>query len=277
MNSIKFKILPAPGILRSEVECIRVIEHRGKEEIAIKVFPNGLPGIVFQHHNGRSALENIITPSHISHVPTSFLYGPGTEASIMNYKKGSYASIQVVFQPYSLKTLLGINAAVLTNGFAELNEFSAEDLNLQLMEASSNEKRVVLIMDFLLAKLKQSKSRDPLVEESLHLIHQNITFIEVRHLLKRLAISERQFERRFSQTVGIAPQAYIRVKRFNEAIRLMKTRHYAKLTDIAYALNFHDQSHFIRDVKALSGLTPRTLSQKAENFQDQSGLSYIQR
>src|SRR6266536_192730 len=80
---------------------------------------------------------------------------------------------------------------------------------------------------------------------------------------------------RFSQTVGLAPQTYIRVKRFNEAIRLMKMRQYTRLTDIAYALNFHDQSHFIRDIKAFSGLTPKTISQKVENFQDQSGLSYI--
>jgi len=277
MSSIKFNILPAPETLRSEVQCIRVIEHRGEKEIAIKVFPNGLPGLVFQHDNGYSALENIITPSHVSRVPTSFVYGPGTEASIMNYRKGSYASIQVIFQPYALKTLLGLNAAVLTNGYAELNEFSADDLNLQLMEARNNEKRVTLLMDFLWAKFNQAQSRDKLVEESLHLIHQNIAFIDVRHLLKHLAISERQFERRFSQTVGIAPQAYIRVKRFNEAIRLMKTRQYAKLTDIAHALHFHDQSHFIRDVKALSGLTPRDISQKVENFQDHSGLSYIQR
>jgi AraC-like DNA-binding protein len=193
----------------------------------------------------------------------------------MNFKKGSYASIQVVFKPQALNTLLGLNASALTNGFAELNEFSTEDLNLRLMEAGTERKRVTLLTDFLFAKLKQSNSRDPLVEESLHLIHQNITFIDVKQLLKRLAISERQFERRFSQTVGIAPQAYIRVKRFNEAIRLMKTRQYTKLTDIAYALNFHDQSHFIRDAKAFSGLTPKSISQKVENFQDQSGLSYI--
>ena len=275
MNSIKFDILPAPGILRSEVECIRVIAHRREEGVAIKVFPNGLPGIVFQHEDGHSALESIITPSHTSQVPTSFLYGPGIEPSIMNFKKGSYASIQVVFKPHALNTLLGLNASVLTNRFAELNEFSTEDLNLQLMEAGTERKRVTLLTDFLCAKLKQSNSRDPLVEESLHLIHQNITFIDVKHLLKRLAISERQFERRFSQTVGIAPQAYIRVKRFNEALRLMKTRQYTKLTDIAYALNFHDQSHFIRDAKAFSGLTPKSISQKAENFQDQSGFSCI--
>jgi AraC-like DNA-binding protein len=275
MSSINFNILPAPRILRSEVECIRVIEHRGEEDVAIKVMPNALPGIVFQHDNGNSVLANIVTPSHTAHTPTSFLYGPGTEASIMNYKKGSYASIQVIFKPHTLHTLLGLNASALTNGFAELNEFSDEDLDLRLMEASSNRKRVALLTDFLLAKFKQAQSRDGLIEESLRFIHQNIAYINVKQLLRHLAISERQFERRFSQTVGIAPQAYIRVKRFNEAIRLMKTRQYAKLTDIAYALHFHDQSHFIRDTKALSGLTPKSISQKVENFQDQSGLSYI--
>src|ERR1051325_4687819 len=156
MNSIKFEILPAPGILRSEVECIRVIAHRREEGVAIKVFPNGLPGIVFQHDNGHSALENIMTPSHTSRVPTSFLYGPGTEPSIMNFKKGFYASIQVVFKPHALNSLLGLNASALSNGFAELNEFSTEDLNLQLIEAGTQRKQVALLMDFLFANLKKS-------------------------------------------------------------------------------------------------------------------------
>ena len=180
MSSLKFNVFPAPKVLQNHVQCIRVIKYVGKQAVAIKVLPNGLPGIVFQHDNGRSALENIVTPSHIARPPTSFLYGPGTEAGIMHYKKGSYASIQVIFKPYALKTLLGLNASVLTNGFAELNEFSTEDLNLQLMEASNEQKRIVLLTNFLLAKLKQLSSTDDLVEESLRLIHRNIAYIDVK-------------------------------------------------------------------------------------------------
>jgi len=62
--------------------------------------------------------------------------------------------------------------------------------------------------------------------------------------------------------MGISPQLYIRVKRFNKAVRLIKTRQFDRLTDVAYAFNFYDQSHFIRDVKAFSGITPKSLSQK---------------
>jgi AraC-like DNA-binding protein len=277
MRTVKFKIIPAPEKLAGEVECFRIAEYTGKEELSIKTFPNGLPGIVFQHDNGRSVMENIITQSgSASSIPTSFLYGPGTESSVMNYKKGSYTTTQVILKPHALKTLLGMNASALTNGFAELNEFSTEDLDIQLMEAKHEQGRIKLLTGFLLSKLKQARTKDALVEESLRLIHKNIAFIDVKFLLEHLNISERQFERRFNQTVGLAPQSYIRLKRFNEAIRLMKTGQYERLTDVAYALNFHDQSHFIRDIKAFSGITPKSLTQKENDFHHpQTGYSYI--
>lgn len=275
MGPIKFNILPAPEILQNDVECFRMIEYVGEKGLSINVSPNGLPGIVFQHKNGRSAIENILIDSGSITVPTLFLYRPSTEPSVMNYEKGPYTTMQVILKPHALQTLLGLNALALTDGFVELNEFSSEDLNLQLMEAPNEREQVVLLTRFLVAKFEQAKTRNILVEESLHLIHRNVGSITVKYLLDDLNISERQFERRFSQAVGLSPQSYIRVKRFNEAIRLMKIGQYERLTDVAYALNFHDQSHFIREVKAFSGITPKSMAQKAENYQDLGGFSYV--
>jgi AraC-like DNA-binding protein len=245
--------------------------------LAIKVSPNGVPGIVFQHNNGRSALEHIITHSgRTASPPPLFLYGPGTEPSVMQYKRGSSTTTQVIFKPHALKTLLGINASRLSDGWAELHEFSAGDLPVQLIEAKNERERMTLLTNFLLARFKQAKTRDTLVEESLRFIHTHIGSIHVNSLLEYLNISERQFERRFTQTVGLSPQVYIRVKRFNEAIRLIKTRQFERLTDVAYALNFSDQSHFIRDIKAFSGMTPTSLSQQVDDFyHDQAGYSYV--
>jgi AraC-like DNA-binding protein len=114
------------------------------------------------------------------------------------------------------------------------------------------------------------------VEESLRLIDQWAGRITVKAVLEHLDISERQFERRFSETVGLSPLSYIRVRRFNEAMRLIKSGRYNTLTDVAYALNFHDQSHFIREVKAFTGVTPKSLSQRADDFiHNQAGYSYI--
>jgi AraC-like DNA-binding protein len=194
----------------------------------------------------------------------------------MNFNRGSYTTLQVMFKPYALDTLLGINASILGNGWAELDEFSGGDINDQLMDAGSDQERIGLLTGFLLRGLARAKSRDTLIEESLRLIHQNTASITVSYLLEQLSISERQFERRFSQTVGVSPQAYIRVKRFNLAIRLMKSGQFEKLTDVAHALNFYDQSHFIREIKAFSGLTPKSVSQSdVGQFDVQAGYSRV--
>jgi AraC-like DNA-binding protein len=277
MSSMKFTILPAPDILKNDVECFRRVEYSGEEGLAIKVSPNGVPGMVFQQNNGRSALETIITHSgRIACPPPLFLYGPGTEPSVMHYKRGSSTTTHVIFKPHALKTLLGINASRLSEGWADLHEFSAEDLPVQLIEAKNEQERLTLLTSFLVAKFKQANTRDTLVEESLRFIHTHIGSIHVKDVLDSLHLSERQFERRFTQTVGLSPHLYMRVKRFNEAIRLIKTRQFERLTDVACALNFSDQSHFIRDIKAFSGMTPTSLSQKVDDFyHDQAGYSYV--
>ena len=277
MSSIQFTMLPIPEILKNDVECLRIAEYSGEEAIAIKVSPSGVSGIVFHQNNGRSALEQIITHSgRISCPPPLFLYGPGTEPSVMHYKSGSSTTMQVIFKPHALKTLLGINASLLSNGWAELHEFGAEDLTSQLMEARNEQERMTFLTSFLVARFKQAKPRDTLVEESLRLIHNNSGAIHIKDLLDSLHLSERQFERRFTQTVGLTPHLYLRVKRFNEAIRLIKTGQFERLTDVAYALNFSDQSHFIRDIKAFSGMTPTSLSQQADDFlHEQAGYAYV--
>nr|WP_238357864.1 helix-turn-helix transcriptional regulator [Cohnella zeiphila] len=169
-----------------------------------------------------------------------------------------------------------MDASILTNANRWYPDFSGEELNAQLVnDAKSGQECVELLSTFLLAKLRHARPRDLLVEESLSFIHENIKAITVKDLLRHLHISERQYEKRFVQTVGVTPQFYIRVKRFNEAIRLMDTGEYERLSDVAYALNFHDQSHFIRDIKQFSGITPKNISQKVNQFHhDHIGASY---
>ncbi len=277
MSSVTFTILPVPEILKNDVECLRRTNYTGEEGLAIKVVPDGVPGLVFHQNNGRSAIEQIISHSGRTVCPPPlFLYGPGTEPSVMHYKRGSSTTTQVIFKPHALKTLLGINAARLSNGWADLHEFWDEDLNMQLIEARNEQECLMLLTHFLLARFKQEQPRDLLVEESLRFIHKHIGSIHVQDVLEALHLSERQFERRFTQTVGISPQVYIRMKRFHEALRLIKTRQFERLTDVAYALNFYDQSHFIRDIKAFAGMTPKSLSQNVDDFyHDQAGCSYV--
>jgi AraC-like DNA-binding protein len=277
MQSNLFRVLAPPEILRRDVECFILNQFSGNERVEIKVFSNGIPGIVFHNRDGHPAIESILTQSGRKTSPSSlFMCGAGTESSLMRFVNGSYTVMQVILRPHALKTLFGINALRLKDQAVELNEFAAENLNEQLVNASGEHAQVTLLTNFLISKLKQAETRDTLVEESLFLIHKRIGIITVRALAKSMDISERQFERRFSHVVGLPPSSYIRVKRFNEAVRLIKSGRYNTLTDVAYALNFHDQSHFIREIKSFTGVTPKSLSQRVDDFyHNQAGYSYI--
>jgi AraC-like DNA-binding protein len=194
------------------------------------------------------------------------------------YFAAPFSTIQVIFKPHAQKTLLGIDASTLTNNSMGSQSFGAEELNSKLLAAESDEDLVALLSDFLIAKRAQVNVRDSLIEEGLLFIGQHITDISMESLRKYLHISERQLEKRFKKTVGISPQLFIRIKRVNEAFRLMDTGKYERLVDIAYELNFYDQSHFIRDIKAYSGLTPTGVTQRVDDFyHDPVGSSYIYR
>jgi len=54
----------------------------------------------------------------------------------------------------------------------------------------------------------------------------------------------------------------------------MKTRRYPTLASIPYELSFADLSHFIRDLKAFSRVTPKGLADRANQFHELAGFSY---
>ncbi|MFD2045796.1 helix-turn-helix domain-containing protein [Ornithinibacillus salinisoli] len=278
MRTINFTVLPPPKGLRSDIECIRIASHTGREELEVKVCPNGLPGIVFQlSTDATAAIESITTRSaQISNIPILFLHGLGSEPSVMHFKNKPYTTIQVVFKSHALYTLFGMDASSLNQGFLMPVQFGAKELENQLLATKTNAERITMLGEFLITKLEQTDIRDELIEQALDYISLHISNVNVKNLLSTFHISERQFQKRFARVVGMPPKLYIRVKRVNEALRMMNTGQYERFSDIAYALNFYDQSHFIRDIKAFSWVTPNSITNKVSEFHnDEAGSSYL--
>ena len=193
----------------------------------------------------------------------------------MKFTRGTYTTTQVIFKPHALNTLFELDARLLTEGFMNLVEISGKSLNEQLLNASSETDRLALLTQFLVSRQKGARKIDAVVEASLRMINNSVDSITVRQLLEMASMSERQFEKRFSQVIGIAPSSYIRLKRFKKAVQFLKTGRTERLTDIAHTLNYYDQSHFIRDIKAFSGMTPKKLAQRQGDFyHEQAGYSY---
>ena len=80
----------------------------------------------------------------------------------------------------------------------------------------------------------------------------------------------RQFERRFTQQVGMRPKLFARIARFEAALE-NKARFGSKSwTEVAHEYGYYDQMHMIHDFAEFTGGTPaETLAQLERVFVEQ--------
>lgn len=87
------------------------------------------------------------------------------------------------------------------------------------------------------------------------LIYSSNGDIPIKELAEKAIWSERQINRYFNQQYGISLKAYCGILRFRASFKHIKE---GKLFP---EQNFSDQSHFIKEIKRLSGFLPKELSQ----------------
>lgn len=68
-------------------------------------------------------------------------------------------------------------------------------------------------------------------------------------------ISPRYLHRLFLASVGLSPAQFLKVVRLQRSVASLHGAPQS-LTAVAYASGYFDQSHFIRDFKSFTGLTP---------------------
>jgi AraC-like DNA-binding protein len=226
----------------------------------LELVATDVSGILVQHENGRSALTRTTrTQSSIDNdIPKAFVYGKRTQPAQL-LARGAFELTGIVFRPEALHVLLRLEPADINNGPVNVDDLFACHLEDQLMSAKTARERLTVLVGCLEARVVQRLPVDDLVSESVRLIRTEVRSIRIPPLLKCLGISERQFERRFFREVGVSPHHYLRILRFQEAVRLLRDGVFDKMSDLASELNYCDQSHFIKEMKEFSGHTPTAL------------------
>lgn len=266
---MNFRQIPPPTALQDHIRYYWVLESMGTDAPpkSFRTMADGCPGLIYQNpERGLIYKDN-------KQLPGIFVYGQATRyAEVHLAGADAYSTIGINFFPHALPAIFGLNAMELTDSCLNLDLIKGPRdtaLSEQLANAVSVEEQIDILSAFLLLQVrKNSRYANEEMQYALSHIIQSKGGISLKELQGRLQLSERSFERRFKQYVGVSPKLFARISRFQASLSQLRNREFDKLSDIAFGNDYADQSHFIRTFKEFAGLSPYQFQKRSTELMD---------
>ena len=137
---------------------------------------------------------------------------------------------------------------------AELTSRTGIDrLQTRLAEAGTDADRAALVDAYLCSRLVE-RAEDPVVTAAAAAIRHARGRLRVGSLSAGLGLRPDRLEKRFRRSVGASPKQLASIVRFRHAVRAYRPG--LTLTQLAYDAGYCDQSHLVRDFRAVTGQAP---------------------
>lgn len=246
MAQRKFRLsrpLPAPD-LRPFVEHYWIVawDLRGQEPYTQETLPYPCAHLVFETDNTR-------------------LYGVMT-GKFSRQLEGQGRVLGVKFRPAGFYSLYRRPMRLLTNHTVRFEEIFGERgdaLETAILSQRDEDAMVALAEQFLRARLPQPDERVALLNQIVACIaaEREITSVDdVLACRDAHAMSRRTLQRLFNEYIGVGPKWVIRRFRLHEAAGRIDEGSDVDWPRLAIELGYSDQTHFIKDFKAIIGKTP---------------------
>jgi AraC-like DNA-binding protein len=183
-------------------------------------------------------------------------------ANTVSRKMGFFGRVEVMgvrFQEGGAYPFLGVPLNELRNERTLLDALDRPGLRLlqaRIQETESLSTRINLLEEWLIGRLSLGRERNTIIPASLAMLQKKGWHWPISELAQELAISQRQLERLYQVQVGMSPKQYAQLLRVEQARLGLKQLNGQTTTRLGADLGYYDQSHFIREFRAVIGMTP---------------------
>ena len=149
--------------------------------------------------------------------------------------------------------------------YADIRPDLAAPLEEQLMRTTEPLDALRLLVTFLrerrAALLHHGRARDAVVllRVSMESLRLGAQAPRVAMLARQLGVTDRHLRRLMVDETGIAPRHFARIQRFHALLRASDLAPHPSWAALAAMHGYADQSHLIREVQNLAGVTPTQL------------------
>ncbi len=123
----------------------------------------------------------------------------------------------------------------------------------KILDLKNTNERIEYLKHYLLQKTKEQKEIPfmKIVEK----IYENPNEQSVTDIAKEFGYNERNLYRVFKTNFGVSPKVLLNILRLHLCLTLI-LENKMNLIDIALSCGFYDQSHFIKEIKRYTGISP---------------------
>lgn len=191
--------------------------------------------------------------------PSVTIYGTGLHVRPMILKENKYYfGVRFLpgqcegFHDVSFKDLIGIEVP--------LFEIMNNDIYMKIVNSRNFEEQIDIFMKYYLKRFIINNKCSNLSKYILDSIITSYGNTKVEDIALDVSYSTRYVNKVFNDNFGMSPKKFSKLIRFQNLINMLN---YAesqgeKMSDIAFDLEYCDQSHMIREFKQLIDITPKS-------------------
>ncbi|MCB0522720.1 MAG: AraC family transcriptional regulator [Lewinellaceae bacterium] len=259
---MKFRrILPHPA-LRKYIQGYWHI-GAGPSAESLSLVPDGYPELFFSLQ-GQSAAG--LAGSSQSVLPKAGFIGQLTGLLISAPAPGAQV-LYVKMYPWTPGLLFRTPLWELNDRFVELEALSGDAVLRQWARdvgaCGSFQEAAALLDAFLLRRLLALPEGNHFLRHAIWQIFLHHGTLDVDSLRGHINASRRYVEKQFKQHIGLPPKRYARLIRVKKAsIFLLGQQFNGNIGAVGSRLGYYDQSHFLKDFKAVTSLSPTAFLQQ---------------
>ncbi len=168
----------------------------------------------------------------------------------------------VHFQPGALSKFLRLPLTGFTDERIDAEAILNPEIHQvheRMSNAPSYEGILQVIEDYLWKRIKSLKTDFQPIDKVAQIISEKPSIYSIEKMASHACLSISQFERRFTQQLGITPKLYVRINRFYQAYKIKEQNPRMDWLSIALETGYHDYQHLVKDFKQFSYSTPHSL------------------
>jgi len=221
--------------LREYVRCYWKVENENKDFQSYTIFPDGFFDLLICYH--KDNLEKVLL-SGLWDNKTNVVISP--ETTIYG----------VQFRLPAIENIIKESIAPLLNSIKDMKK---SYLGLDEFNKNNDSCLFEYLNGFLLLCIEKNTPIDPRKSILLNAINQTKGNKTIEYYSQKASWPKRQINRYFQSTFGLSLKKYCSIRRGSSNFSQIKKG------QLYPEQGYFDQSHFIKDIKKITGFTPKTL------------------